>query len=172
MATFVHIADEKHAKSIARTGLTLAKKQSEQQGVFAMPVIENFLISHQWLRELKRTGFKTAIGVYFKLSDDEPVWMGYYNQQKTLTTAANAVAILRQTQALGFEVLIPKNIKPSEIKSIRPLPQTLGWRYFPEAKGKPPFCGCDYCQRGQIKSRRIKEMYLKNQLQSLPSLYD
>lgn len=172
MATFVHIADEKHAKSIARTGLKLAKKQPDTQGVFAMPVIENFLITHQWLRELKRTGFKTAVGVYFKLPDNEPVWIGRYNQEKTLTTAAHAVAVLRNTQALGFETLIPRSIKPSEIKIIRALPQTLGWRYFPEAKGKPPFCGCDYCQRGQIKSRRIKEHYLNNQLQSLPSFYE
>lgn len=171
MATFVHIADEKHAKSIARTGLKRVK-QSNFQAVFAMPVIENFLISHQWLRELKRTGFKTAVGVYFKLPDNEAVWIGHYQQTKILTTAAHAVAVLHQTQALGFEVLIPRTIKPSEIKTIRALPQTLGWRYFPEAKGKPPFCGCDYCQRGQIKSKRIKAMYLNNQLQSLPSLYE
>jgi hypothetical protein len=62
---------------------------------------------------------------------------------------------------LGFEVIIPRSIKASEIKYLRILPQTLGWRYFPEAKGKPPFCGCSYCQRGNIKSLRIRERYDK-----------
>lgn len=37
--------------------------------------------------------------------------------------------------------------------------QLVGWRYFPEAHGKPPFCGCACCQRGLIKNRKIREKY-------------
>lgn len=166
MATFIHIADEKNTRSIARNGLKLPKANSHfneteirKHGVFALPLIENFVVSHQWLRELKRNGFTTAVGVYFKISDTEQVWAGHYNQVKTQMTAVAAFAQLRENQTLGFEVVIPRSIKASEISYIRTLPQILGWRYFPDAKGKPPFCGCSYCQRGNIKSRRIRERY-------------
>jgi hypothetical protein len=156
MASFVHIADERHAASIRGNGLKLAK---QAVAVFALPVIENFVISHQWLRELKRTGFNAAVGVYFKIPDSELVLAGKYSQEKKPMTAAQAVAELRANETMGFEVLIPRSIKATDIKYIRTLPQTLGWRYFPEAKGKPPFCGCSYCQRGNIKSRKIKARY-------------
>jgi hypothetical protein len=166
VANFVHIADERDKASIERNGLKLVKayagfKETEifKRGVFALPVIENFIVSHQWLRELKRGGFNTAIGVYFKIPDTERVWAGLYNQPKQQITAAEAVCQLRTSQAMGFEVVIPRTIKASEIRYTRVLPQTLGWRYFPDAKGKPPFCGCSYCQRGNIKSRRIRERY-------------
>lgn len=168
MATFVHIADERDARSIERNGLKLSRVNPKfaetdvfRHGVFALPVIENFVVSHQWLRELKRRGFSTAIGVYFKIPDTELVWAGRYNQAKKQITAAEAVAQLRASEAMGFEVIIPRSIRATEIKYLRTLPQTLGWRYFPEAKGKPPFCGCAYCQRGNIKSWRIRERYDK-----------
>jgi hypothetical protein len=170
VATFVHIADERDARSIERNGLKLPKASYKLRendvfkfGVFALPVIENFVVSHQWLRELKRARFNTAVGVYFKIPDTETVWAGRYNQEKKRITAAEAVAQLRRSEGMGFEVIIPRSIKVSEIKYLRTLPQTIGWRYFPEAKGKPPFCGCRYCQRGNIKSRRIRENYDKSE---------
>lgn len=164
MAIFVHIADERHTHSIKKNGLHLSSmytvsSEIESRGIFAMPVVENFVVTHQWVRELKRQGFRTAVGVYFRISDAEHVWAGQYNQPKISITAAESVATLRQSNQLGFEVVIPRSIQPSEIKYIRHLPQMIGWRYYPDAKGKPPFCGCSYCQRGRIKSRQIRERY-------------
>ena len=130
-------------------------------GVFALPVTQNFVISHQWLRELKRRGFRTAVGIYFGIPDNESVWAGRYNEKKEELTASEAAGVLMREEILGYEVVIPRSIKAGEIASIRRLPQVIGWRYYPESHGRPPFCGCSYCQRGNIKSRKIRERYEK-----------
>lgn len=166
MTTFVHIANEKDSSSILHNGLTLPKarlaaNETEvyKYGIFALPLVESFLLSHQWVRELKRCGYRTAVGVYFRIPDDTKVWAGHYSQPKLLLTAAQAAAKLRSEAIWGFEVIIPQAITAAEIKHIRKIPQVLGWRYFPAAHGKPPFCGCSYCQRGLIKSRRLQLKY-------------
>lgn len=57
-----------------------------QFGVFALPVTANFLISHQWVREIKRRGFRSAVGVYFQRqlpaheSEADPRWSSCYCQ--------------------------------------------------------------------------------------------
>mgnify|MGYP001620145863 CR=1 FL=1 len=166
MTDFVHIADERDAAAIRRAGLTLPKarlKKTESDwykyGIFAMPVVPNFVITHQWVRELKRSGFKTAIGIYFRIPDDQPVWHGLFGRLKTLATAAEAAAILARDETLGFETIIPRSIGANEIRAVRPLPQTLGWRYYPDAQKRGLFCRCRFCNRGKIRSRRLWEGY-------------
>jgi hypothetical protein len=163
MAMYVHIADERDSAAIRRSGLKLPRARKavtgRPWGVFAMPVIPNYVLSHQWVRELKKRGFRVAVGVYFRIGDEQPVFAGLYNQEKELTTASQAAAWLKDKEVLGFEVIIPRSISASEIRSIRSLPQGLGWRHFPGAHERGIFCGCDYCQRGEIKSRRIRERY-------------
>jgi hypothetical protein len=124
-----------------------------------MPVVQNFVLSHQWVREIKKRGFRVAVGVYFRVPDDQPVWAGLYNAEKARVTAAKAAEQLSREQLLGFEVVIPRSIQASEIRAVRQLPQGLGWRHFPDAHRKGIFCGCEYCQRGEIKSRKIRERY-------------
>jgi hypothetical protein len=163
MTTFVHIADERDALAIRRNGLALPKarlraieNERYKWGVFALPVVEDFMLSHQWIRELKRRGHRSAVGVYFRVEDDELVWAGIYNKEKTKITAVEAAARLRNEKILGFEVIIPRSILASEISAIRSLPH-VGWRFFPQAKGSRPFCLCKYCNRGDIKNRRMRE---------------
>jgi hypothetical protein len=167
MPTFVHIADERYSASIQRSGLKLPRVLPQAAaarpiGVFALPVISNFVVSHQWVRELKKRGFKVAVGIYFRIPDEQPVWAGVYNQEKRQLSAAEAAGFLAREQILGYEVVIPRSILASEIQAIRALPQTLGWRHFPDAHRKGIFCGCKYCMRGEIKSRRIQERYEQN----------
>ena len=162
MTSFVHIADERDAASIRRTGLKLASGQIRPDrpwGVFALPVVANFLLSHQWVRELKRRGHRTAVGVYFKLDTAELVWAGLYNEPKKQMTAGQAAAVLRAVQSFGFEVIVPHGIGARSITAVRQLPQKLGWRYFPNAHIRGIFCGCQYCVGGQIRSRSIRERY-------------
>jgi len=165
MANFVHIADARNARAIRKNGLSLSRAhrvvetEFRKAGIFALPVIENFLISNKWDRELKRRGFRETVGVYCSIPDSEMVWAGRYNESKRRMTAAQAAGLLRQTRMLGFETIIPRSIAASEIRIIRAIPQISGWRYFPEAKGRPPFCGCSFCQRGNIKSRGLQEQY-------------
>jgi hypothetical protein len=170
MPSFVHIADERDTASIRRTGLKLPKVPTtfsdpkRPAGVFALPVVPNFLLSHQWVRELKRRGYRTAVGVYFKLQAAEPVWAGLYNQPKRRMTAGEATSELRGMHEFGFEVIIPRSISPGSIMYARALPQKLGWRYFPDAHKRGIFCGCDYCMRGEIRSRKIRERYEAGEL--------
>ena len=144
MPLFVHIADERDTASIRRSGLRLAKGLPRtNSGIFAMPVISNFVLTHQWVRELKRRGFRTAVGVYFRIPKDQVVLMGHYNEAKVSCSASEAAARFRSEQKQGFETIIPRSIQPREVHAIRALPQTLGWRYFPGAHEKGIFCGCE-----------------------------
>lgn len=97
-----------------------------------MPVVPNYLLSHQWVRELKRQGFRVAVGVYFRIPDDELVWAGLYNKEKQLVAASQAAAQLANEESLGFEVIIPRSVSASEIRSIRSLPKIWGGGTFQE----------------------------------------
>jgi hypothetical protein len=157
MTLFVHIADARDAAAIRRNGLKLPRWRGERgEGVFAMPVVPDFQLTHQWVRELKRRGFNTAVGIYFRIPDDTPVLIGHYNERKRPATASEAAARLQASRMLGFETLIAQSIPPRAIHAIRHLPQTLGWRYLPGAHERGIFCGCDYCQRGQYGARAIR----------------
>ena len=125
-----------------------------------MPVTENYFVSHQWLRELKRRGQRVIVAVHFRIPDDQPVLIGHYNFAHRDVTAAEALGIIREMEnAEGYQVIIPRAIEAGEIHAIRRLPKVVGWRYFPGAHNRPP-CGCPVCQpRGEIKSRRIRKKY-------------
>lgn len=160
MALFVHVTAQKNARAIRRAGIKVAPvNHLIPQGIFALPVLPNFFISHQWVRELKRNGQRQMCGVYFRLADDEQVWVGRYNQPHSQMTAAAAAAhLLCLEDAQGYEVIIPRAIEPKAIVRIRELPH-IGWRYFPSAHKRRP-CGCPAClARGEIKSQRIRRAY-------------
>ncbi len=160
MAMFVHLTVEKNLKAILRRGLSrLRKPHGYPSGIFAMPVTRNFYISHQWLRELKRRGQGPIAGVYFRIADDEMVWVGHYNQPHQSMTAAQATALIAdQKNSEGYQVIVPRRIARSEIHRVRQLPQVLGWRYQPGAHGKQP-CPCPACTGGSYGARRIRKKY-------------
>jgi hypothetical protein len=158
---FVHLAAESALKSIRRSGIkpSAYSPRDVPLGVFALPVVANFYASHQWLRELKRKGVRTIVAVYFRIPDEELVWLGHYREVHERMTAARAGGFLANLAEFeGFEVVIPRKIRPSEVHRTAELPQVLGWRYFPGAHGRKP-CGCEFCQRGLFGGRRIRERY-------------
>ena len=181
MPVFVHLTSQRNLASIRRSGIGRRSKYVGFQGVYAMPVTRNFYVSHQWLRELKRWRNGTVVGVYFRLPDGEPVTIGHYNSAHVSMTAAEAVRLMmsvehrdpvaeRKQGAMmdglpddavlpsspeGFEVIVPRRIKRSEIIRIKRLPQVVGWRYEPGAHGKPP-CTCLCCGgRGQYGVQKL-----------------
>lgn len=124
-----------------------------------MPVVQDYYASHQWLRELKRSGARTLIGVYFRIPDQELVIVGHYRAAHAPMTAATAARlIMRLSDPRGYEVIIPRAIEPGEIHALRAVNRVVGWRYYPDAKGERP-CGCRVCTRGDIKSRKLREAY-------------
>lgn len=160
MAMFVHLASEALVARIRRYGISRLRKAvgSSPRGVFAVPVTRNFYASHQWLRELKRRKAGPLVGVYFRIPDEEQVWVGHYGQAHQLFSAAEAIALFaRADDPLGWEVVIPRRIEASEIHKTRQLPQVIGWRFHPKAKGKPPYCTCKFCTRGEYGAARLRE---------------
>lgn len=158
MPRFVHIADEKNAKKIQKNGIKISKGRS---GIFCMPVTNDFSISHQWLRELKRNGAKTLVGVYFKIKSDEKIWFGKYSENHQFEEVGKALKEFKNIEdKLGFEFLIEKKIEPNEITKIKYLPQNVGWRYSPTSHERKLNCGCPICiSYGGIKSKKKREKF-------------
>lgn len=103
------------------------------------------------------TRSRPIFGVYFRIPDGEAVWVGHFSQAHQEMTAAVAAATFSASENReGWEVIIPRRIAAKEIHRIRSLPQVVGWRYFPAAKGKPPFCTCQYCTRGEYGAARLR----------------
>jgi len=81
---------------------------SSPGGVFAVPVTRNFYASHQWLRELKRRNAGPLVGVYFRIPDEEQVWVGHYGKAHRLLSGAEAIAqFATADDPLGWEVVTP-----------------------------------------------------------------
>lgn len=160
MAMFVHLTTETRARLISKRGMRCVKYRDDKcpRGVFAVPITRNFYISHQWLRELKRTKAGSFVGIYFRIPDSEKVYVGHYHYAHRWMTAAEATAeFLNAEDAQGWQVIIPRRIETDEIHRMRMLPQVIGWRFSPTAKGKPPFCTCKFCVRGEYGSRRMRD---------------
>jgi len=156
MAQFVHITDAKRKSSIQRSGI---KKDRDAKGVFCMPVLKDHLVTHQWMRDLRRFRKVPKIAVQFRVPDKETVYVGRYDDEKTSVSATKASEIVSRHKApFGLEVVIPRKIFPKEIMKFYTPPKIVGWRYWPEAKGHKP-CPCYICQRGLPYSRKINERY-------------
>ena len=160
MAMFVHLTLEKNLNLILRNGISHLRKRSHQpRGVYASPVTRNFYASHQWLRELKRGRQGTILGIYFRIPDEELIWVGHYGQSHQQMMAKEAIALIIKAELKeGFEVIIPRKISAKEITRFKSIPQVVGWRYFPGSHGKKP-CGCDYCQRGNYGAKALRAEY-------------
>ena len=180
MPVFVHLTSHRNIPAIRRGGIVPNRERFRERSVFALPVTPNFQISHQWLRELRRHGGGTIVGVYFRLPDDEPVEVGHYGGLRRPMTAAEAAALMLAAEARdpavaraddkaskavsrgrvlpsspeGYEVVIPRAIRVREIIRIKALPQVVGWRYRPGANGAPP-CACVCCERGGFGISRL-----------------
>ena len=119
------------------------------------------IISHQWLRELKRGGAKTLVGVYFKIKSTENIWFGKYTGNHQYKEVGKALKEFKKEEdKLGFEFLIERKIEPNEISKIKSLPQNVGWRYSPNSHETKLSCGCPICiSRGGIKSKIKREKF-------------
>lgn len=156
MPTLVHLADERETSSIKKNGIKVGK---HRQGIYCMPVLSNFYLSHQWLRELKRSGVKTFVGVYFKMDSKIKVYAGRYNQDHRHIELGEAIREIQTIEdPLGYEIIIDRKIEAKEIDKIKNLPQNIGWRYKPRANGLKP-CSCEYCIKSSIKANSVRRKF-------------
>ncbi len=155
MPIVVHITDAKNVRSIQRSGI---RPSGNNGAVYLMPLTPNHLVSHQWLRELKRSGTRQLVGIYLRIPSDEKVWVGHYNQPHQLVTLGEAIRQLNELHdPLGFEMFVCRKVETSEIQKVRSLPQVIGWRHMPHAHGRA-LCGCPVClPKGSIKSSALRK---------------
>lgn len=154
MPILVHLADEKDSKKIISGGIKIGKYR---RGIYCMPVLPDFYVPHQWLRELKSTGAKTLVGIYFRMDSEQLVFAAKYGTNHKYITLGEAIKeIITIEDPLGYELIIDRKIEPEEIQKLRHLPQIIGWRYMPDSHYRKP-CTCEYCTRSNIKGRRIRE---------------
>ncbi len=160
MAQFIHLFDERNKKSIRKNGIKIFPAAwRKQNGVYLFPQTENFVVNHQWMRELRRRQGQNLLAARIRIPDNTLVLIGKYNQAHVEVKASEAIAIARQhLDPIGLEVIIQRSIQPKEIITCYKPPKIIGWRYYPGAKGIKP-CGCPYCQRGQPYSQRIQQEY-------------
>lgn len=169
MPRFIHLAPEPLVKRIQRNGIQPTSIRGwgprwslpgVDRLVWSYPITPSFTVTHQWLRELKRGGARTLSAVVFRIDDEEPVFVRHYSQTPHAMTAAEAVGvILSQPEPLGYEIMIPRRIKPSEIIGVRHVPQKLGWRTVPGVQ-EPMVCSCPICvQPGTVKSARRRVQF-------------
>jgi hypothetical protein len=134
VAIFVHLTAEQNVDRILRKGINRFRQQDDHPGgIFAMPAARRFFVSYQWLGELKELGHVQVAGLYFHISGSEPVWVGHYRRSHRRMMAAEATELfLREKRPEGFEVIIPRKIKPEEIYRIHHLAQVLPWKRHAE----------------------------------------
>jgi hypothetical protein len=74
MAQFIHLFDESDAASIKRGGIRVARtKWRKFSGGFLFPLTENFVVRHQWMRELRRRRGQGLLAARIRLKDAERV---------------------------------------------------------------------------------------------------
>lgn len=125
-----------------------------------MPVMPSYVLSHQWLRELRRGGQRLIVAVDFRIRDEEPVLVGHYRTAAAEMSAAQAVSIILHAEdARGYEILVPRSIARAELRRVRHVRQVTGWRYHPESHGQRP-CACPACLgRGGFKAADLRRRF-------------
>ncbi|MFI8363420.1 HEAT repeat domain-containing protein [Streptomyces sp. NPDC085612] len=164
MAMFVHLTSAANAPRIRRSGIRAAGEgPGGARGVYCFPVLPSYTLTHQWLRELARFGSRGGlVAVHVRLDDAQEVLVGRYTDRARgdLASVAAAEAVRRigvLEDPRGWEVFVPRAIRPREVHRVRTAPQVAGWRYLPDAHGVRP-CTCHGCRvRGGYGARRLRE---------------
>src|SRR5690349_11856298 len=109
---FVHLAPATEAAAVRRGGIRPSRHRGlAARGVFAMPVLPSYVLTHQWGRELRRRGHRSTVAVHFRVPDDEDVWVGHYGRDPVRATAAGAAAIvLAAPDPRGYEGFVPRQV--------------------------------------------------------------
>ena len=84
------------------------------------PVMAEFTLTYQWVRELRRWHSGVLAAVQLRLPDDEPVTVGRYGAPPREVTAAQADAAVRELEdPCGYEVFVPRAINAAEVRRVR-----------------------------------------------------
>jgi hypothetical protein len=103
MPILTHFAPEKSVGSIRRSGIKVYPWAFEKpHGVFCMPILPNFMLTHQWLRELKGRGQRTIVAIDFRLRSEQMICFGHYGRSHAEISLGRVIGIfMRTSDALG-----------------------------------------------------------------------
>ncbi len=133
-----------------------------RQAVFAMPMLQDFARTHQWVRELRRYRAQRIVAVHLSLPRTEQVYVGRYARPHELMPLGEAIGWVQRNHA-GAEIVVPRKVSAREAVSIRDVPQLVGWVETPEARSHYD-CVCVACiPPGQRDlQRRVRAAYQKH----------
>src|SRR6266542_1147943 len=118
MAQFVHITEARAARRIERSGIAACSHgRAGGRGVYCMPVLPSFTLTHQWVRELRRWHPGMLVAVHLRLPDEEPVTVARYGAPPREVTAAQAVGGERARRSARLRgVCAPRAITTAEVR--------------------------------------------------------
>ncbi|GAA1654178.1 hypothetical protein GCM10009828_099480 [Actinoplanes couchii] len=142
----MHISRQRDAARFVRSGISARSRGWDGgRGVYAMAVLPDYTLTHQWVRELRRWQPGVLVAVDLRIPDGTPVTVGRYGREPRRLTAAEAAGVLRGLDdPRGYAIFIPRAITAAEVRGSRTVPQGIGWRYKPGAHGTAP-CLCLGC---------------------------
>jgi hypothetical protein len=148
----VHLIRASSARTIRRAGirggaatvLELAGRRAElARAVFAMPLVPDFSVTYQWVRELRRWHGESMMAVHFVLPSDEEVLVGRYGTAHARVALRDAVRrVLKSPE--GNEIVVMRSVRRREVVAIRNVTQLVGWTEVPGPRAKLD-CLCQAC---------------------------
>lgn len=144
MPRLVHLTGESRRRGIARAGIRGgAGYLGLACAVFASPVVPDFALTHQWLRELKRRHGERMIAVHFRAPSDEVVLVGRYGKPHASVPLREAIRRVLAEPA-GAEIVLTRSIPKKDVLAVREVTQLVGWTEVPS--GEPKWdCLCPRC---------------------------
>lgn len=143
----IHLAPLREKRSIERAGVRGARvvlgSHVLVRAVYCMPVMQDYSMTFQWLRELRRWHGLPMAAVQFRVSDDLLCWVGRYGREHQCLPASQVAAWIEK-QPWGAQMIIPEGIPATKIDKVREIPQLVGWTEVPEAERKTDCC-CVAC---------------------------
>lgn len=170
MPRLVHLAPESLRRAIERNGIR-AESTSVYTGgkepvnlpraVYAMPIVPDFSVTYQWLRELRRWHRERMVAAHFVVPSEEEVWVGRYNKPHQRMALGAAVRRVRDEPA-GNEIILTRGIRKKELASVRDVTQLVGWTEMPEPSTND--CLCRRCMRGGTPElmRRVRATFARH----------
>jgi len=130
VADLVHLTAESAARGVADLGIPARSRSGRAgYGVFCMPFLPSFTLTHGWAREVRRWHHGRLVAIDVHLPDDEPVTAGRRGgtpESLPLSVAVRRIEDLPDPR--GWEVFVPRAIRPGEVRRVRPIPPSVGWR--------------------------------------------
>src|SRR5689334_11713773 len=108
-----------------------------------MPLVPDFSVTYQWVRELRRWHGEKMVAVHFVLPSEEEVLVGRYATAHERLPLRDAVRRVLASPA-GNEIIVTRSVRRREIVGIRNVTQLVGWTATPEAGAKND-CVCQMC---------------------------